>query len=465
MSCKNNIVDSELLLQIKRKVEDVVKDTNYDLLMQNKKIADLHLFLRDNLDVAIRKTLDALEANGELDTIINSVISELDNNVVYYGSEIYTESFHDKTSNTDYFVTHIPSKDTKGNPINLRVGIANDDPSMSSVESTIEFANRTNSTVAINAGFFDVDTDRPLGIVIKDGEIINDSSILPKYNYVCIDSLGILKHYPYNTPAQKMVDEGVVQAVAGSAILIDSYNIVTNEDDRLEPRQAIGQTATGEIIILTVDGRHRDDVGMSFADLSRIFKTYNVRCAYNLDGGGSSSTVLRGIKQNDNIDFLYEDRAVSNFIYVAKPMAYSENQVINDCYKEIGKLKQMIIKELVTAKDFESGYLRLRGPANYYVPGIEMYVNNEDTRRSKWGVSIDKANIRNSYAYISMKGDTTEKTNLFRVYDQGVWVQTYHGLTGSRPNGVVGLCYFDEGLGKPIWYNGTAWIDANGVEV
>ena len=28
----------------------------------------------------------------------------------------------------------------------------------------------------------------------------------------------------------------------------------------------------------------------------------------------------------------------------------------------------------------------------------------------------------------------------------------------------VGFMYFDTDLGKPIWWNGTKWVDANGTE-
>ncbi len=41
------------------------------------------------------------------------------------------------------------------------------------------------------------------------------------------------------------------------------------------------------------------------------------------------------------------------------------------------------------------------------------------------------------------------------------------GTTAERPvNGIdVGHYYFDTDLGIPIWYNGSAWIDATGSTV
>lgn len=38
------------------------------------------------------------------------------------------------------------------------------------------------------------------------------------------------------------------------------------------------------------------------------------------------------------------------------------------------------------------------------------------------------------------------------------------GATGARPTGVAtGYMFFDTTLGKPIWFNGTGWVDASGT--
>lgn len=40
---------------------------------------------------------------------------------------------------------------------------------------------------------------------------------------------------------------------------------------------------------------------------------------------------------------------------------------------------------------------------------------------------------------------------------------TYAGATAGRPAvAPMGFCFFDVTLGKPIWYNGVAWVDAAG---
>lgn len=47
---------------------------------------------------------------------------------------------------------------------------------------------------------------------------------------------------------------------------------------------------------------------------------------------------------------------------------------------------------------------------------------------------------------------------------KGTWRS--FGITNSRPdNGIVGDCYFDTTLNKPLWWDGFEWVDATGKSV
>jgi len=56
-----------------------------------------------------------------------------------------------------------------------------------------------------------------------------------------------------------------------------------------------------------------------------------------------------------------------------------------------------------------------------------------------------------------------------RMYHSIAAVFNYpdNGITSQRPtlNTTVGQVYFDRTLGVPIWWNGTAWVNASGVAV
>lgn len=53
------------------------------------------------------------------------------------------------------------------------------------------------------------------------------------------------------------------------------------------------------------------------------------------------------------------------------------------------------------------------------------------------------------------------------VYADGNKIGTkYIGSSSERPSGInIGFMYFDYTIKKPIWWNGTVWVDATGANV
>lgn len=60
------------------------------------------------------------------------------------------------------------------------------------------------------------------------------------------------------------------------------------------PRTAIGYTKDNEFIMVTVDGREQNSVGMTLGELARFMKGLGCVNAMNLDGGGSSVMYVSG---------------------------------------------------------------------------------------------------------------------------------------------------------------------------
>ena len=58
---------------------------------------------------------------------------------------------------------------------------------------------------------------------------------------------------------------------------------------------------------------------------------------------------------------------------------------------------------------------------------------------------------------------------VFPVTDRSLIIDIApHGTTVSRPtpsSTEIGYTYFDETIGKPIWWNGSAWVDSTGASV
>lgn len=75
---KNDDATDVLLLQIKRAVADLMEKTTTRLLMQDGKIAETCVYIKENLSNEIRVLLDAMQLSGELDDIITTtVLSDL----------------------------------------------------------------------------------------------------------------------------------------------------------------------------------------------------------------------------------------------------------------------------------------------------------------------------------------------------------------------------------------------------
>lgn len=430
------------------------------------------IYMKDNLLNSIHDLFNTLNDSGEFKDILSDVVlgdlkADIEATNLFYEG-ITTEKEYDAASKTYYYITKIPRTDRNGNIIPLKMGLANDDKSCTTLENTLNFAWRKNATLATNCGVFDVENERPIASVIYEGRILHEAvpTITPeKYQYFAITRDNQYKVYPIGTNPARMISDGVYYACCIFNSLIINGLPVLQTDLRKEPRQSVGFTQNKDIIFISCDGRSLESAGMTYDDLARVHAMNGSINAYILDGGGSTATVLRGIKQNENVDNHTTDRSVSTFLYVVKPT--SENaSVENNSGNDLGRVKQFLYGQLKGRTDFVRGYIRLLGQENFLSPGIELYVNGEAARRSKWGLSYDKNNERNSYLYFSLKAGEAEKTNLLRVYDQGVWLQTYHGPSSSRPAAPgIGMQYFDEGLNKPIWYNGSQWVDATGTPV
>jgi hypothetical protein len=82
-----------------------------------------------------------------------------------------------------------------------------------------------------------------------------------------------------------------------------------------QPRTLAGVRADGKLLLVTVDGRRPGwSAGMTLAEAARLMRSLGARDALNLDGGGSTTMVVRGQVVNRPSDPGGE-RRVSNGVY------------------------------------------------------------------------------------------------------------------------------------------------------
>ena len=80
------------------------------------------------------------------------------------------------------------------------------------------------------------------------------------------------------------------------------------------PRSAIGFKKDGTFIIVTVDGREQNSVGMTLYELANLMKSLGCEYAMNFDGGSSSAMYVKGKIVNNALN--KEGIAVSNALTV-----------------------------------------------------------------------------------------------------------------------------------------------------
>lgn len=250
-------------------------------------------------------------------------LQELYNNPPQYMfTNLDIEHKYDETSHTHYHVLTIPHLDSQNNVIVPNLGTANDNiTSYREAERTIDFAKRKQSELVINAGVFST-SFIPEGFLIQDGVIIkSEGTARDDVEYLTIDNVGRLGTAQPDSNPQTLINEGTKTALLGWYAIIKNGQFVSHDSsivggDIVAPRQVIAQDENLNTFIFTCEGRTKTDYGMTIEQVANILiNEYNCIFAYNLDGGGSTSTVLYNNKVNYDIDSHTEDRVVPTFLY------------------------------------------------------------------------------------------------------------------------------------------------------
>jgi hypothetical protein len=92
---------------------------------------------------------------------------------------------------------------------------------------------------------------------------------------------------------------GILDTIGGNPSLLENGRVTVGTCtgsyfcDR-NPRTGIGFTKTGKILLVTVDGRQDDSVGMTLMGFAKLFRHLGAVSALNLDGGGSTTMWVKG---------------------------------------------------------------------------------------------------------------------------------------------------------------------------
>ena len=90
---------------------------------------------------------------------------------------------------------------------------------------------------------------------------------------------------------------GALDVVGGSPVLLLDGKVIATECGgyvcKRHPRTGVGVTNSGQIFFVTVDGRQTDSEGMTILQFAKLFKKLGAKRALNLDGGGSTTMVVK----------------------------------------------------------------------------------------------------------------------------------------------------------------------------
>ncbi|MDP8957521.1 MAG: phosphodiester glycosidase family protein [Actinomycetota bacterium] len=112
---------------------------------------------------------------------------------------------------------------------------------------------------------------------------------------------------------------GVMDVMGGVPMLMQGGSIVATNCSvdlcKRHPRTGVGRRPDGKLLLVVVDGRRTGwSIGYTLLEFAQLFKWLGAQDAMNLDGGGSSTMVVKGAIKNRPSDG--SERAIVNSLLV-----------------------------------------------------------------------------------------------------------------------------------------------------
>ena len=237
-----------------------------------------------------------------------------------YSDDNISVTLTEKTvSNTQVYIADV----TVSSSEYLKTAFAQNTYGNNVTAKTSETAANNNAILAVNGDYYGANTT---GYVIRNGVVYRDTVREDSSN----GDLAIYKDgsfkviYEDQVSADQLVKEGVVNLLAFGPSLVENGEIVVDTNSEVgqsmssNPRTAIGIIDENHYIIIVSDGRTSESEGLSLYQLAEIMKSYGVKTAYNLDGGGSSTLYFNGqvINKPTTNGNTISERSVSDIVYI-----------------------------------------------------------------------------------------------------------------------------------------------------
>lgn len=202
----------------------------------------------------------------------------------------------------------------------LKTALAENSYGRNIKETTSAIAEENNAILAINGDYYGF---RNTGIVLRDG-VLYRSTVRTSGDDLIIDNSGNFSVLSESSLSIDSLDTSQISQIFsfGPALIENGEITVTNKSEvsqsmNSNPRTAIGQISSLHYIIIVSDGRTSQSSGLSLLELAQIMKEKGCICAYNLDGGGSSTLYFNGNVINNPTDGKSSgEREVSDIVHI-----------------------------------------------------------------------------------------------------------------------------------------------------
>ena len=236
-----------------------------------------------------------------------------------YSDDNISITLTEKTvSNTQVYIADI----TVSSAEYLKTALAQNTYGTNVTAKTSVTAANNNAILAVNGDYYGANST---GYVIRNGVVYRDTVREDSSN----GDLAIYKDgsfkiiYEDEISADQLVKDGVVNLLAFGPSLVENGEIVVDTNSEVgqsmasNPRTAIGIIDENHYIIVVSDGRTSESQGLSLYELAEVMKSYGVKTAYNLDGGGSSTLYFNGqVINKPTTNGNISERAVSDIVYI-----------------------------------------------------------------------------------------------------------------------------------------------------